>query len=473
MTFAAAIENREARTANGMKARASTANKCVDLFAGIGAMRGKDVIPSFVGALTTNTDYAMRIAQWARDVREGSGERKLFRDILAYLAKNDVLKAEKLLGKVPELGRWDDLWSVFGINERLDKQIVDLVAVELEKGNGLLAKWLPRQKEIINGKDFTSALRNKLRMSPKEYRQLVVSNTKVVEQFMCAKNWDEINFSHVPSLAHSRYKKAFYKNAESYKAYVEALVKGDKSVKINAGAVYPYDVLKGVAYNSKVENDVVQAQWDALPNYLGDNSILPLVDVSGSMRCPAGGWQSKSGLTCLEVAVSLGLYVADKLTGDFKDCFLTFSSSPTMDVLKGNIIQKLQQISKCNWMGSTNLHAAFDSILKTAVKNKVNPEDMPKTLLIFSDMNFNQCVQHDDSAIEMIKRKYEEAGYEVPQVVFWNLNDSGHKPAKHDDKGIALVSGFSPSILRSILSAKSFTPEDVMKETILKERYDW
>src|SRR6476620_9034301 len=246
MKFANAINIREARTENGMKALASSASKCVDLFASIGASRGKDVIPSFVGAYTENTDYALRIAQWARDVRGGSGERKIFRDILTYLAKNNSVNAEKMLSKVPELGRWDDLWSIYGINEKLDTKIVDLVAEELLKGNGLLAKWLPRQKEIINGKDFTKAVRERLHLSPKEYRKFVVANTNVVEQYMCSGKWDGINFSHVPSLAHSRYKKAFYKNAEdSYKSYVEALVKNDGTAKINAGAVYPYDIIKG------------------------------------------------------------------------------------------------------------------------------------------------------------------------------------------------------------------------------------
>ncbi len=475
MTFVNAINNQEARTENGMKARKSTASKCVDLFGGIGAMRGQDVVPSFVGAYTENTDYALRIAQWARDVRGGAGERKLFRDILNYLVtnKSTLSYAEKLLAKAPELGRWDDMWSVFGLDEKIDKFIVDTVATELEKGNGLLAKWLPRQKEIINGKDFTKAVREKLRLSPSEYRKLVVANTNVVEQYMCAKNWDGINFSHVPSLAHSRYKKAFYKNAESYKAYVEALVKNDGSAKINAGAVYPYDVLKGLigSYSTNYNKEqlaVVQAQWEALPNFLEDNSILPIVDVSASMT-----WvQLSPNLQPLDVAISLGLYVADKLKGNFKDCFMTFSSTSDLVQLKGNIIEKIRQMRTSHVGGSTNLHAAFETILKTAKNGNVAPEDMPKTLLIFSDMQFNHCVTHDDSAIQMIARKYEEAGYDMPKVVFWNLAERDNKPVKFDQKGTALVSGFSPAILKSILSAKTVTPEAIMLETISNPRYD-
>lgn len=472
-TFIDAIGNQEARTENGMKARKSTANKSVDLFYKIGASRGKDIVPDFVGSLTENTDYAMRIAQWVRDVRGGAGERKIFRDILTYLAKNDVLKAEALLIKAPVLGRWDDVWSIYGINEKLDKTILDLVAEEFTKGNGLLAKWLPRQKEIINGKDFTKALREKLHLSPKDYRKAVVANTNVVEQYMCARNWNEINFSHVPSLAHSRYKKAFYKNAEAYKAYVEALVKGDPSVKINASAVYPYDVLKNMYQmgyaNETLKNSIV-AQWNALPNYLNDEKILAMVDVSGSMNCSVGG---NANTTCMEVAVSLGLYVADKLSGDFKDTFLTFSESPNLMTLKGNVVEKVNQMVRSQWGMNTDLHKAFDAILKTAVKGNVRQEDMPTTLLILSDMQMDRCLMYDDSAIEMIERKYREAGYAMPKVVFWNLNARDNVPVKFDKHGVALVSGFSPSILRSILAGKEFTPEAIMREAIMIERYNW
>lgn len=476
MNFSQAIGVQKTKTTNGMDAFVSTSNKCVDLFASIGASRGKDVVPAFVGALTENTDYAMRIAQWARDVRGGSGERKVFRDILTYLVKNQEVKALALLDKVSLLGRWDDLWSVFGLNEKVDRKILDIVVDEFSKGNGLLAKWLPRQSEVINGKDFTKALRERLHLSPKDYRKAVVANTNVVEQFMCSKNWNEINFSHVPSLAHSRYKKAFYKNAEAYKAYVEALVKGtDPKVKINAGAVYPYDVIKGlnaygISYN-ETEKAVIDAQWNALPDFLEDNSILAVVDVSGSMTCPAGGFTSKSETTCMDVAVSLGLYVADKLKGDFKDCFLTFSSEPELLKLKGTVTQKVEQMIRSKWAMSTDLQKAMELVLKTAVNGNVSQEDMPKTLLIMSDMQFN-CAGYNQTAFEMINKKFNDAGYVAPQVVFWNINDHGNKPATFDQKGVALVSGFSPSILRSILSAKTFTPEAVMLETILNERYD-
>jgi hypothetical protein len=282
---------------------------------------------------------------------------------------------------------------------------------------------------------------------------------------MCAKDWDNIVFEHVPSLAMSRYNKAFGKNAaDAFNAYKAALTAG--TAKINASAVYPYDVIKTLRFGGDAK--VANAQWDALPNYVGDASILPVVDVSGSMSCPAGG---NPNLTCMDVSLSLGLYLADKNKGPFKDAFVTFSSKPKIQVLKGNLAQKLDQLSRSEWGMSTDLNAVFNRILEVATAHKLPQAELPQTVLILSDMNFNQCVAHDDSAYQMIVRKYESAGYTVPNVVFWNLNDNGTKPVSFDKQGTALVSGFSPSIMTSILGAKTLTPEAVMLETIMKDRY--
>jgi len=470
-TFIEAVANQEARTANGMKARKSSANKNVDLFYSVGASRGKDIVPAFTGAFVENRELALRIAQWVRDVRGGAGERKLFRDILVHLEKTDTDAARALLAKVPELGRWDDIFVL--TTPELKKEAYTMLAKALTEKNGLAAKWTPRKGKTA------AEVREFLQLTPKQYRKLLVSLTTVVETQMCAKDWDSINFSHVPSLAASRYKKAFNRHTTKFAEYVAALVKGDPSVKVNAGAVYPYDVLKGVINHygmrlNKTELDHVVAQWDSLPNLVGDANIMPIVDVSGSMTCSAGGYLSKSDVTCLDVAVSLGLYLADKNTGKFKDTFLTFSSHPQLVTLRGNVVQKAQQMIKTDWEMSTNLHAAFEKILDVAVKNAVPQTEMPEMLLILSDMQFNACARYDDSAMQMIERKYEEAGYTVPQIVFWNLNASDNVPVKADKSGAALVSGFSPSIMKALLSAdlSEFTPEGIMLKTIMVPRYD-
>jgi hypothetical protein len=471
-TFVEAVVNQEARTVNGMKARKSTANAVVDLFYNAGASRGKNIVPAFSAALVENRELALRVAAWLRDARGGAGERQLFRDILVYLEKTDTEAAKALLAKVPELGRWDDLF-VFK-TQTMKEVAYTMLGDALRAKNGLAAKWTPRQGPIA------AEIRAFYGMSPKFYRKSLVEMTKVVETNMCAKDWDNINFSHVPSVAAARYKKAFNRNTPKYAEYVAALVKGDNlEVKVNASVAYPYDVLKG-RINSyginfdKTELDLIQKQWEALPNYVGDANILPMVDVSGSMSCPAGGHSSNSKLTCMEVAVSLGLYLADKNKGKFKDTFLTFSGSPLLMNLKGDINKKIDQMVKSNWDMNTNLNKAFEKILDTAVKGSVTQEEMPGMVLILSDMQFDQCVKHDDRAIEMIARKYQEAGYELPKVVFWNLNASyGNAPVKFDKSGTALVSGFSPAVVKPLLSGdlESFTPETVMMKIIMDDRY--
>jgi hypothetical protein len=364
----------------------------------------------------------------------------------------------RLIPHLAEFGRWDDL-LIFKTKEA-KAQAFTLIGDALRASNGLAAKWMPRQGPLA------AEIRTFFGMSPKFYRKSLVSLSKTVEQNMCAKDWDGINYSHVPSLAAARYQKAFAKNDPvGYSAYKAKLVSGD--AKVNASAVYPYDVIKSSKHGGDAA--VMQAQWDALPNYIGDALVLPMCDVSGSMSSPVGG---NANLTCMDVCVSLGLYLADKNTGPFKDMFLTFSEKSKIEILKGNLTSKLAQLQRADWGMSTNLHGAFEAVLKTAVAGKVDAKDMPKFVLIMSDMEFNYCAKHDDSAMQMIERKYSEAGYTVPNIVFWNLNArAGNVPVKHDKKGVALVSGFSPAIMKSILSAESLDPVNVMLATINSPRY--
>lgn len=474
-TFANAVRNQSARTTNGMKALKSSTSNCVDLFFKIGASRGKKITSDFTAAYVENRDYALRIAQWARDVRQGSGERQIFRDILLDLEKRDTDAAIALLRKVPELGRWDDLLIPFTVKE-VKLAAYDMIKEALDNNNGLCAKWMPRKGEQA------AELREHFGWTPKYYRKRLVELTKVVETQMCANQWDEINFNHVPSLASARYKKAFGRRTPKYAEWATKLVSTDPNVraevKVNAGAVYPYDVLKGLIHSysamyTKDNLNHVTAQWEALPNFVGDANILPIVDVSGSMTDLAGGPNSKSKVSCLDVSVSLGLYLADKNKGKFKDTFLTFSGSPQLLNLRGNILDKINQMVSSKWEMNTNLNKAIQKVLDVAVENNVPQEEMPNVLLILSDMQFDYCARYDDSAIQMIRRKYEEAGYNIPQIVFWNLNAHDNVPVKHNDNGVALVSGFSPSVVKSVLSAdlKEFTPEAIMLKTIMNDRY--
>ena len=467
-TFANAVlnNNTTARTANGMRAHASTSSAVLDLFGMIGSARGKDVSQHFLSAIGENEELAMRTLLWARDIRGGAGERQTFRNLLAALEKANPALAKRLIHKVPELGRWDDLFTYTDVDNR--NEAFSFIADALADSNGLAAKWMPRKGPIA------VELTRFMKLTPKQYRKLLVNLTNVVETSMCAKTWEEINFSHVPSVASARYQKAFGRNAsEAYTRYIQELKKPqaerDPAVKINAGAVFPHDVVRSVSRGNPA---VADEQWKALPNYVGDARIFPMVDVSGSMGSIS--YATSGNPQPIEVAVALGLYLSDKNTGPFKDLFLTFSANPEIVKVKGSLSEKIRQMSAANWEMNTNLHAAFDRLLQVAVRGNAAPEDMPQMLLILSDMQFDSCTRYDDSALQMIARKYEQAGYAMPKIVFWNLNSGyGNVPVKFDSRNTAHVSGFSPSIMKSVLAndLEDFTPYNVMLKTLMDERY--
>lgn len=463
MTFKNAINNQLTTTLNGMVAFKQTNNACVDLFYKIGASRHQDIQPDFVKAYVENPELALRIAAWARDIREGSGERASFRKILNYLEVNQPQDCLKLMRMVPELGRWDDLLVLQ--TPDMKAKAFTMIHDALKANNGLAAKWMPRQGQVA------TELRKHFGLTPKAYRQWLVSLTNVVETPMAANNWESIDYNKVPSLAMSRYKRAFNRHGLGFKAYVQELSSGNPNVKVNATAVYPYDVLKGRLSHrlnyDKTELDLIEAQWNALPNYVGASNVLPLVDVSGSM-----GIQISESLTAMDVAVSLGLYFADKNQGVFKDCFLTFSGEPELLNLQGSVNQKIDQMVRSKWGMNTDLNKALNLILQTATDGQVSQQEMPEILIILSDMQFDRCANL--TGFEMIKEQYSNAGYTCPNIVFWNLKAYGNVPVRFNQDGVALISGFSPAIAEAFLSGdiSNFTPEGIMLKKIMNERYD-
>ena len=468
------------RTENGMKAWATSDSKVLDLFGKIGSGRGRDMSRDFSAALAEDQNLAIRVLLWARDVRSGAGERQTFRSLLTALEMANPDAAGKIMHKVPELGRWDDLFAYMDPINR--KNALRMYADALMNGDGLAAKWAPRlsssKKAITVGKKIKLKNGNELRkfmlLSPKEYRELLVKNTNVVESQMCAKEWNGINFSHVPSVASARYQKAFGRNAsDAYAKYIRELQKPeaerDPKVKINAGAVYPYDVVKSVRNGNEA---VANAQFDALPNYVGDTKIMPMVDVSGSMSTMLAG-----GMSAMDVAISLGLYLSDRTSSDFKNMFITFTSNATIQVLKGTLSQKMRQMQGAVGY-DTNLASAFNALLDTAKKGNVSPENMPDYIVILSDMQFNDHSIRgtDATALEMARQKYRAAGYKCPSIIFWNLTArADNTPVKTNDQGVALVSGFSPAIMASVLGAdpEEFTPFAMMMKVIMSDRYDY
>jgi len=467
-SLVSALQQSDTLTENGMVTNSSSLNSNLDLFFKIGAYRKasyQDIVSTFSLAFNESPIDALRILFWGRDIRGGAGERRFFRTCLEYLAKNHQEAIFKNLHLIPEYGRWDDLLHFW--NTKLQSEAFDLIKESLDKKNGLCAKWMPRKGNVAN------SLRKHFKLTPKQYRKLLVEATNVIETKMCSGKWEEINYSQVPSLAAARYQKAFAKKDEKrYADYLELLKNPlqNPGVKINAQAVYPYDVIKSL---QKGIAEVANEQWKALPNYMegAKDMILPVVDVSGSMSTPASG----SSVSCLDVSVSLGLYISERNEGPFKDYFITFSESPELQKLKGNLIERYNQISNSEWGMSTNLESVFDLILNQAIKHDVPENEMPGKILILSDMEFNSAIDsssRDLSAIELIRIKYEEAGYKTPNIIFWNLQSRGKNlPVRFDENGTALISGFSPSILKSILACKDINPISIMRETIDSERY--
>jgi hypothetical protein len=322
---------------------------------------------------------------------------------------------------------------------------------------------MPRKGIIANG------LRKLFKFTPKQYRKMLVELTNVVETKMCARDWKAIDYSKLPSLASSRYQKSFKRNDwVRYEEYKTALVDG--TAKVNAGAVYPYDIIKSM--NVGGDDVVNNKQWESLPNWMESSNerILPVVDVSGSMHCEVGG---NPNLTCMDIAISLGMYISERNLGNFKDAFITFSENPELQYLSGSLKERIAQLRSADWGMSTNLEKVFNLILTQAKNNNITEEFMPTKILILSDMQFNQANRRDNlGAQSMIEEMYSEAGYKVPDIIYWNLNaKGGNFPVEFDKNGTALVSGFSPSILKSILGGKNMTPESILMETINDIRY--
>jgi len=452
-------ESSKGETANGAVTFTRSTSALLDFYAQAGAMRKSptQALDLFKKAFSEDNLLAIKILFYLRDVRGGQGERDLFRTCLEWLGTDYPQIFEKIVVHVAEYGRWDDL---FFDNEvcfdTIGKQLKD--DIKSEKPS-LLAKWLPTiNASSAKTKAKAKFFAQKLAYSDKTYRTILRDIRKkivLVESQMSAKEWGDINYSAVPSQASRIYRNAFKKHDEArYSKFIEKAEKGE--VKINASTLYPHQIYESV---QKDYSKTLEALWNQLPDYTQGKSALVVADVSGSM----------SGQP-MAVSVSLALYFAERNKGQFQDYFLTFSGSPKLQKIQGsNLAQKMMSIERSEWEMNTNLQAVFDLVLHTAVVNSTPEDEMPETIYIISDMEFDSCVSGQTN-YEVIKRKYEQAGYKLPTVVFWNVNASGKNlPVHEDERGVTMVSGFSPVIFRFVVENK--TPMEVMLDTINADRY--
>jgi hypothetical protein len=482
MTFITALETQmnNTVTANGAKSYKSTLNKCLDLFGKIAACR-KDVNQAqklFAHAYAENPETATRILFWARDIRGGQGEREVFRNLFKYLVTENSEIGQKLVSLVPEYGRWDDLlvlentsaWETV-LNTIQNQLNRDRVSYKAGEPVSLLAKWLP---SINASSKDTKRLGRKiaahLGLTEREYRK-ILSNLRthinVVEKAMCSKEWSAIDYSKLPSRAAFMYRKAFAKqDSTRYQSYLNAVAKGE--AKINASTLYPYDIVEQYLYKGAQNDKTIDLQWEALPNYMEGKEFNGLVvaDVSGSM--------SQYGGRPMSVSISLAMYIAERNTAQlWKNKFLTFSERPELQSIVGSTIgSRIQNLSRAAWQMNTDLMAVFKTVLDAGMEHNVPASDMPSKLIIVSDMQFDQCCRSNKRTnFEQIQKLYRKAGYEMPQLVFWNVNSYADVPIQAHNTGTCLVSGCSPSILKSVLTDSVLTPVDTMNDAVYDERY--
>ena len=486
-------------TENGAVTHKTTKSDLLDMFAMGAAMRTRsdeDVILMFRKAFKENPVYALKCLFYIRDVRGGQGERRFFRVVMKDLAKFDTAAARRNLKFVPEFGRWDDLYVFVGTPLETDAlQIMkDQLALDVEcKTPSLLAKWLKSENtSSVESRRLGNITREFFGMSHKQYRKtlsILRERINVLERLMSEGRWDEIEFDKIPSKAGMKYKNAFARHdlerAKNENVQTYADFAKDNTKKVNAKALYPYECVhealnimgnqQGWSSRSNhvalddIQRLMTNKYWDNLADYFNGATFngIALVDTSGSM----------SG-TPIEVAISLGLYCAEKNQGAFANHFISFESNPHWIETSGvDFCDKVYRITGTEWGGSTNVEAAMDLILNVAKQNGCSQDEIPQNLVIISDMEFNYCVTSNnygrgnvnDTLFEKIAAKYRANGYEMPHVIFWNVNARQANIPMLGNGNVSFVSGFSPSIFETIMSGK--TGYDLMMEKLDSERY--
>ena len=479
-------EENRTYTENGALTNRSTNSYCLDLFATIGALRNaedNEIISRFIKAYTEDGNMAMKILFFARDIRGGLGERRVFRSILKWLSVHEADSLRKNIMHVPEYGRFDDLISLIDgpcekdmlsfIKEQLDK---DLAALKIGNTVSLLAKWLPsvntgNKDSVKTAKKLAKAMG----FSDAEYRKVLVSlraEIKLMENYLREKDYS-FSYEKQPSKALYKYRQAFFRNDQDrYCAFLER-AESNPAV-MNTGTLTPYDVIRPIMHRAEAEIEISEEErrsmditWKALPDYTGAENALAVVDGSGSMYCGFG-------YTPATVAQSLGIYFAEHNKGCFHNHFITFSENPSLVEVKGrDIVEKLRYCMSFDECANTDLQRTFDLILKTAIQNRAKQEDIPEKLYIISDMEFDYCANHGEmSNFEYAKKEFAKYGYRLPQIIFWNVESRNRQqPVTKNEQGVALVSGTSPQIF-SMLSKGILDPYSFMLETLSSERYE-
>lgn len=480
------INSEPSYTENGAMGFKTTGHNLLDLNFFVSSLRNEssdNIISMYKKAFYDDKTLALKWLFFARDARFGLGERRLFRIIISDLSKTHPDLIIKLIDLIPHYGRYDDLF--FLLDSHMYKHIInfiknqldlDMCNMDLDKPISLLAKWMPSiNTSSENTKKLAKKLSKDLGMDCKQYRQTLSRLRKylnIVEVKMSSNAWDTINYESVPSKANLIYRNAFLIHDEQRReAYLESLSKGES--KINASVLQPHEIVHKY-YETKKYDESLEQMWLNLPNTLKDKDerVIVVADGSGSMTSCIGN----SNTSALEVANALAIYFAEKLEGEFKNKYITFSENPAIVDLSNcaNLKEKLEKALHYNEIASTNIEKVFGLISKTAMANKMSQDDLPTSILIISDMEFNSAVSSNTNKklFDLITRRFNNRGYKVPKLIFWNINSRTKTiPLTQNDLGVVLVSGFSIMIMDMIMSFK-LDPYEVLVDKLNSDRYN-
>ncbi|AGF85538.1 hypothetical protein QJ854_gp244 [Moumouvirus goulette] len=492
-------------TENGDKAFLTSGNVCLDFFTRI--TRGapiQDYIKTFCACWKEDSEIAIRLLLNLRDIRSGKGEKLIPIAIILYLKLNiETSVYESILHEYIKYGCWKDLLKIIEIDSYISSEYkiststgieVKLFSEQLKEDINLLkssqqdkksaislcAKWAPSEYSHYNKKSLSVAndIMYSLGMKPKEYRKMLTNLREhliILENLMSTQQFDKIDFSKLPSVAIKKMNNAFIRDSNSngkfsdarlqlknnYQKYLSLLQKGE--TKVNVKGIHPHELVHEYLSSHKETDTLIEAQWNTIRQQVlssgAFNNVTAVVDVSGSMAGQP-----------MDVSIALGILVSECTQGPYHGQVITFHEKPSWHILTGSSLRdQVKSLIKAKWGGNTNMKSVFDLILKKAIDAKLKPNEMIKTLFIFTDMQFDNC-SNDPwmTTFEYAKKQFNDHGYQIPNIVCWNLRTSSNKtlPVQHNEQGYAMLSGFSPELLKCIMNAENYNPFSIMMKVL-------
>lgn len=490
-------------TENGMEGYKHTDHALVDFNFKVASYRTSkgQAVTDFKKVLNEKEKYTLKYLMYLRDAREGIGERDLFRTTMLELLKSNVDNKDEivstLIAQTPEYGRWDDLWVL--LDTEYKSEVINAVKIQLasdmkklveSKGEhtesiSLLGKWMPSENASSqNTKRLAHLFIKELGATPRSYRKMLSAlrgRLNIVETLACANEWAKIDYNTVPSKANLKYKNAFLAHDEERRrTFLSKAISGDKEVKVHMSVGFPHEIVHDYGRGYRIEYDQsLEAYWKNLKPCVGLKDTIVVRDGSGSMTSTVGG----TNVSAMDISTALAIYCSQFLSGSFKDKFITFSSQAHLVDLSGcgSLKSKLERTYKEGDCSNTNIQNVFELILKTAWESGMKPEEMPSTVLVISDMEFDpstdsrswySCGMNAGSNVfKVMDQKFRAAGYKLPKLAFWNVNSRTTTiPCKFNENGVLLISGFSQNVLSMVMNGKT-DPYDALIEELDAERY--